>query len=52
MTSVTTTTFSIINTGNDLSRLAPTTWEFVAPLLAFAIVMTMIGLVTVRHRRG
>ena len=52
MTSVTTTTFSVMSTGHDLARLTPTAWLIVVPLVAFAVVAMVMGLVTIRHRRG
>jgi len=52
MNRVTTTTFSFMSTSHDLARLTPTAWEMVTPLLAFAVVLTLMGLVAIRHRRG
>jgi hypothetical protein len=52
MTTVTTTTFSFMSTSHNLGRLAPTAWEFVAPLLAFTVVVTLMGIVAIRHRRS
>jgi hypothetical protein len=52
MTSVTTTTFSVMSTGHDLARLTPTAWLIVVPLVAFAVVAMVMGLVAIRHRRG
>jgi hypothetical protein len=50
--SVTTTTFSVMSTGRDLARLTPMAWQIVAPLLAFAVLATVMGFVAIRHRRG
>jgi hypothetical protein len=52
MIRVTTTTFSFMSTSHDVARLAPTAWEMIAPLFALAVVMTVMGIVVIRHRRG
>jgi hypothetical protein len=51
VTSVTTTTILGRTVGRDLFRLTPTSWEIAAPLIAFAIVLTVAGLIMMRRRR-
>ena len=52
MSRVTTTTISFMSTSRDLARLTPSAWEMVVPLLAFAVVITVMGIVVIQHRRG
>jgi hypothetical protein len=49
-TSVTTTTFRLGRVGHDLFRMTPTSWEIAAPLIAFALFLTIVGLVLWRRR--
>jgi hypothetical protein len=52
MSGVTTTTLSVVSTSHNLARLTPTTGEMIAPLLAFAVVATIMGFVAIRRRLG
>jgi hypothetical protein len=50
-TSVTTTTFLLgRSAGHALSQLSPSTLELVVPLIAFAVIATIMGVVLVRRR--
>ena len=52
-TSVTTTTFLLgRSAGHALSQLSPSTLELVVPLIAFAVIATIMGVVLVRRRLG
>jgi hypothetical protein len=52
-TSVTTTTFVLgRSAGHALFQLAPNALEFVVPLIAFAVIATIMGVVLVRRRLG
>jgi hypothetical protein len=51
--SVTTTTFMLgRSVGHALFQLTPSTMEIVVPLIAFAVIATVMGLVLVRRRLG
>jgi hypothetical protein len=51
--SVTTTTFLLGRAGSHaLLQLAPSTLELVVPLIAFAVIATVMGVVLVRRRLG
>jgi hypothetical protein len=51
VTSATTTTLLGRNAGRDLFRMTPTSWEIAAPLIAFALVLTVMGIIVIRRRR-
>jgi hypothetical protein len=52
-TGVTTTTFLLgRSAGHALFQLAPSTFELVVPLIAFAVIATVMGVLMVRRRLG